>query len=126
MKRIIRQHSMRLLRHTPALLVVLTLAVLNPLACLIHCAVVGHAMAMVRDTSYSYRFFCDLSHVEHTENGEASRSPLPIPRAFYEFIPVAIVLLLLQSSRIVTLLPSRRPTFSQTFFTPPTPPPRFA
>ncbi|MEM8530583.1 MAG: hypothetical protein AAGF95_07060 [Chloroflexota bacterium] len=116
---------MKLLRHAPALLVVLTLAILNPLACLIHCAVVGHARAIARDTSYSHRFFCDLSHVEYTESGETPRSPVPIPRAFYEFIPVAIVLLLLQSGRIVTLLPSRRPTFSQMFFTPPTPPPRF-
>lgn len=124
MKRIVRQYSVRLLKYTPALLVVLTLAILNPLACLIHCTVVGHAMAIARDTNHSYRFFCDLPHVEHTESGEASRSPLPIPRAFYEFVPVGIILLLLQSSRILILLPSCHLTFSQTFFTPPTPPPR--
>lgn len=98
-------------------LVVLTLALLNPLACLIHCAAMEHAAAPV--SNLASVFLCDLQHT--SAPGDAT--PTPAPRAVYPGVmPVLILLTVFTLVLYAAALYIRSPYVR--YDTPPTPPPR--
>jgi hypothetical protein len=119
----------------PTLLAVLTLALLNPLACLIHCATPQHLSVVVTGAQLSRAsFFCGMTTplLPSSDAGvslqqRAQQSPTNagslIPRAVYEAALhlagsffVVIMLLLFQSTATVSLPMRLRAA-------PPTPPP---
>lgn len=67
----------------PALLLAATLAILNPVACLIHCATVQH-----RHTPPALAFLCAF---EHSSPERAPAPQPPLPRAWYEIVPVQMI-----------------------------------
>jgi hypothetical protein len=102
-------------------LVVLTLALLNPLACLIHCAAMEHAAAPVSNLTSA--FLCDLQHTSAPGDPTPTRAPTPAPRAVYPGVMPALVLFAAISLARFIVAP-RVPTLNHRFDTPPTPPPR--
>lgn len=118
-----------------AVLVVLTLAVLNPIVCLIHCAamdaLIHHAHTYQTSTSGGSFFLCDMPfqtgqpHVavtaERIQSSTTAASTLP--RAVYESVtsvPLLITLLLFLIAHLNLLNVS----MSSRNTPPPTPPPR--
>lgn len=99
-------------------LIVLTLAVVNPVSCLIHCVMMD---ARLRAAQTAF-FLCD--HGEPVVVHAAHLPATPMPRAFYEVLPsvAAGVAPLLILVRLLTARPTLQPAFVR--FQPPTPPPR--
>jgi hypothetical protein len=108
----------RVIQRCLAGLVVLTLAVLSPASCLIHCAIMDarrHAVELAF-------FLCD--HGEPIALHAVEMPPMPMPRAFYELLPslafhapLTIVLVF-----VLALRPAPLP--ARLRCQPPTPPPR--
>ncbi|NJO85085.1 MAG: hypothetical protein HC828_21635 [Blastochloris sp.] len=100
-------------------MIALMLAVLNPLACLIHCAAAQRAGFAHAGHAHH------LHHDQHSHAPDDSSSPESIaPRAFYESAPIttgAFVVLMAALLPIAAALLLRLP---QIYCTPPTPPPR--
>jgi hypothetical protein len=99
-------------------LAALTLAVLNPASCLIHCAM----MDARHEAAYLAFFLCD--HGEPNALHQAELPPTQMPRAFYEVLasPATLVPLTLVLLVILVPRPTPQPLFVPT--RPPTPPPR--
>jgi hypothetical protein len=119
-----------------ASLIALTLAVLNPLACLIHCAVIDarahRAQAQHAAADAAALYLCDLLRLGQSDAvmSTAPISTLPpaagiLPRAFYEgTVPAVIGLpLLILVTALLAPLDSRRTSRNTP---PPYPPPRTA
>jgi hypothetical protein len=101
-----------------ALLVVLVLAVLSPLSCLVHCAVLD-----ARQHTYGVAFFlCD--HGDLVPQAQPTDLPAPLsPRAVYELVLLALMTLLLVRTTQQLLRPAPV-LFHPWQSPPPTPPPR--
>lgn len=127
-------------------LVVVTLALLNPLACIIHCAVKAlpahgqhHAIATTDflcdltmdivagriDATGSYTLQMQTTHREDLHNTSTHTTTELVPHAVYESLPLALVAMLILAivypltQHSLGLVRSRSDS-------PPSPPPRFA
>lgn len=116
----------RWLRHLTVYLLVyitvLTISVLGPLACIIHCHLLPHFFSTSNTSSASTMYFCQLLAIS---DSESTPPPLPLlPSSVYPLTLVGlsgISLLKLRSTRYIYVLHCRP---SQTTYLPPTPPPR--
>ena len=128
-------------------LVVATVALLNPLACLIHCAVLDMSSHGHHTESVASRFLCDMrmdhssiatgaahhghvttqpAHAGHMDGTTPDSSGASVPRAVYESAPLVFVALLLALALVRALDPQILLRVSSLFDRPPLPPPRFA
>lgn len=104
--------------HGVALLVALELGLLSPLSCVVHCFI----QQLIAEHAPASFFLCGEHH--HAA-GHAPASPL-MPRALYEIVSLAALLLTLVSLLVAVLtIPRARRLVPQTL-APPTPPPRLA
>ena len=115
-------------------MVVLTLAILNPLACLIHCSILDmrgqHEFAHVAQSGAS-KYFCDMSfetaasQLSNTEPGIQLPTPAPtsMPRAVYEAV-LLNVLLIMPLWLLLRFLNQTASRYADLFSPPLTPPPR--
>lgn len=113
----------RWLPHIVALLLVLTLGLLNPLSCVIHCAI---RQFLTERPAISY-FLCGEHGTQRVS--AASTTPLPTaptPRALYEMLspPTRVIALAALLIAAVAAAAPRRPR--SLALAPPTPPPRAA
>lgn len=99
-------------------LLVLTLAVLTPVSCLIHCAL----MDARRQASQIAFFLCD--HGDPGAMQAMDHAAAPLPRAFYELLSSPATALPLVLTLVFCLVPRPAPLPALLRFRPPTPPPR--
>jgi hypothetical protein len=115
------------LRSAPALLVVVNLSLLSPLACLLHCYFLARSAeaAQTAGAGWGQFYLCHLA-----TDSESPDAPPPIeqrsPRAFYELAPALTSLILTPSLLAFPYWPSVRRLRPQTSIAPLMPPPRFA
>ena len=114
----------RLLRSIPALLVIVNLSLLSPLACVLHCYFLARSAEAAQTEGLRF-YLCHFA-----PDSELPDAPPLIeqrfPRAFYEFAP-ALTFLILPALRLAfPYWSSVRRLRTQTSVAPLTPPPRFA
>ncbi|MEM8535942.1 MAG: hypothetical protein AAGF95_34260 [Chloroflexota bacterium] len=108
--------------YVPVCLTVLSISVLGPLLCIIHCHFLLDSFDTSSTTSAQSLYFC---HFLVTTDAEVKPTPLPLlPGNVYPFTLVGLgsmAFLRLLSTRYSYRLSCRN---SQTIYLPPTPPPR--
>ncbi|NTU79054.1 MAG: hypothetical protein HGA45_06585 [Chloroflexales bacterium] len=122
-----------------ALLIVLTLGLLAPLSCVIHCALIGrshedspsHTLTPTAAHHHAHRHDGALTSapVEHpADHWPQPRADEPdssrMPRALYEFLNQPMTMLIITSLGFTLLLPWGDTRPSLLFRSPPSPPPR--
>lgn len=118
------------------------LAVLNPLACLIHCAVMPHA-PIRSDHTLSSTFLCSIAPAVDTRTSSSvvptpaphkalhmldASTPLPalstLPRAVYDVLPLVIVLVTVALVGLGFSVLTKPAHLSSAPYRPPVPPPQ--